>query len=55
MSGRKAERQTYRPATCPVCRATIIVWIVAAVGERIARLLAVADHLKTLHPETVQP
>lgn len=46
-------KKTFRKsARCPVCHATILVVKQLGGYATIDRLYAVADHLKTLHPDT---
>ena len=41
--------KTHKPASCPVCRATVIVWKRDKLPARLLRALALADHVTTSH------
>ena len=40
---------THAPGNCPICGATIIVWKRGKLSAQLLRVLAVADHVRTLH------
>lgn len=47
---RAMDKQAHNSATCPICRAKVIVWKRDGLKASLLRALAIANHVKTLHP-----
>ena len=43
----------HRSATCPICRATVIVWKREGLKASLLRALALASHVSAIHPATL--
>lgn len=43
-------RTAHQSATCQICRARVIVWKRNGVKATLLRVLALANHVRTLHP-----
>jgi len=46
---------THKSTKCEVCGTIVIVWKRKGISARTLRALALADHIRTLHPELWNP
>ena len=46
--------RTYRSATCPICGCSVIVWKHKKLKASLLRALALANHVRTSHPDTMK-